>query len=192
MRITKERWQEAQTAERDQHKSDLQAGRDHYQKVYEYYFEYLQVATNLQGKSIMEIGPGDFPAIMYCHNYMLSYIIEPMPSAHLHTLLPSFKSVILIKKAFEEIKPYYEVDEIWLLNVMQHIIDPELFINRCKAMAKVIRFFEPINEPITVYHPHTYTKEDFERWFGEVKIYNGDMPDFHTATCAYGIYKTNA
>jgi hypothetical protein len=93
----------------------------------------------------------------------------------------------IIDKPVEEIE-IPKCDEIWLLNVMQHVIDPDLFIAKCKEAAKLIRFFEPIDWPIEIYHPHTFTFEWYQKHFKDAKLYNGNLPNFHEAKCAYGIW----
>lgn len=186
--ITIERWIEAQKAERSLHEMTYENGVDHYRKVYDVYFEFLKIENDQQGRSIVEIGSGDFPALMFRKNAEAG-IIEPMPSDTLKRICEEMEISLLVT-AFEHCISF-KADEIWLLNVMQHIIDPELFIEKCKETAEVIRFFEPINEGICLYHPHSYSQEDFNRWFGESELYTGGREYFHTATCAYGIWRKN-
>lgn len=199
--ISLERWKEAQAAERSIHDRDTQNNPEHYAWIYEQYFRYVGLGKNLEGLHIVEIGPADNPALAICSNYEKSIVVEPMPSAKLEEFLKSRGSLILlINSPLEHIDdlsidnmrfdmPYTK--EVWLFNVMQHIIDPDVFVQKCKLLADRIRFFEPINYPTDVHHPHTYTIEDFNNWFGiEVtKFYQGgSLPYFHTADCAYGVW----
>jgi len=84
-----------------------------------------------------------------------------------------------------------KVDEIWLLNLMQHVKDPDLLIEKAKKNSRVIRFFEPINLPTDNQHPFSFSENDYKEYFGDcVKIYNSiGEKNFHTATCAYGVYE---
>jgi len=144
------------------------------------------------GKSILEIGPADFPALGYCENAR-GTIIEPMESEHLKTICDAL-NILILTTPLEEISQAaldeIGANEVWLMNVIQHVIDPELFIAQCKAAAPVIRFFEPIDCGTCEYHPHAFTIDDFIRWFGAAERYiGGTDEDFHTADCAYGTWR---
>lgn len=191
-KITIERWQEAQKAERVCHNNFLErAGEDevraHYKGTYDRYFHRLGLNYNQKKKSIIEIGCADYPALEHCEVFE-GILIEPMPSKILKDLVKQRENLELISRPVEEIT-LPKCDEIWLLNVMQHVIDPDLFIEKCKEAAEVIRFFEPIDWPIEIYHPHTFDFEYFKGHFPEAKRYNGDEKGFHTAHCAYGIWE---
>ena len=185
--ITKERWYEAQIAERACHTFNRQEGYDHYRASYQKVFAYLGMQTDQQGKSIIEIGPADFPALAYCSNYK-GTIVEPMVSGHLNASCNDLR-ISLIARPFEEVNVPIKEDEAWLFNVMQHVIDPDLFIAKCKSAAKTIRFFEPVDYPTCAYHPHTFTQQDFERWFPKsVKRYTDRLEGFFDSDCVYGTW----
>lgn len=184
MKITKDRWQEAQIAERKQHTFSYKEGFFYYKNSYDNYFDFLGINYDQSGKTIIEIGCADFPALEHC-TFKKGYVVEPMPSEILEKIA-KYKNLTIINKPVEEIV-LPKSDEVWLFNVMQHIIDPDLFILNCKNSANVIRFFEPINYGTCVYHPHDYTLEDFIGWFGScVKKYEDKIMLFHEADCAYG------
>lgn len=189
--ITMERWRAAQLAERDQHTMNYAEGYMHYMESYQHYFRYLGMDFSQGGKSIIEVGPADFPALAYCSDYA-GTIIEPMPSPMLEEFC-EVNGVLLLPYPLEGLTEIVPIsDEIWLFNVMQHIIDPEIFIEKCKIAAAVVRFFEPIDEKECIYHPHAYDEYDFREFFpGAVKIYRDKVPGFHQATCAYGCFVNN-
>lgn len=193
--ISMKRWHVAQAAEREQHKMGHAEGILHYGKAYQHYFRFVGLGHNLHGLNVIEIGPADFPALQTCENFN-GVIIEPMASEHLEQICRE-KGITLIKMPFESVEFAEKKDngirEIWLFNVMQHVIDPGAFIEKCKAVADRIRYFEPINQPITAYHPHTYTLKDYIDYFGDcdnvVNLYAGkSVPGFHEADCAYGCW----
>lgn len=186
--ITLERWREAQEAERSLHNADKNNNHNHYKNTYENYFRLLELGFNLHGLSVTEIGPADYPALRYCENYTHSVIIEPMPSKELEVFCDG--KISLITEPLELINTLPATTEVWLFNVMQHIIDPDIFISKCKEIGKRIRFFEPINYPTSVHHPHQFTVDDFRKWFGDcTKLYKGGaLPGFHESDCAYGVF----
>lgn len=187
------RWGIAQAAEREQHTLGYIEGALHYGKAYKHYFHFVGLGNDLHGLNVIEIGPADFPALQHCSNFN-GVIIEPMPSEHLAQICKE-KGITLVDMPFEDVdETRFQgapgVVEVWLFNVMQHVIDPAAFIAKVKLVADRVRFFEPINEPITAYHPHTYTLEDFQNWFGgSVNLYaGGSVEGFHEADCAYGCW----
>jgi len=190
MKITSDRWNEAQQAERDCHdrlidKIGESATHSHYQQTYQHYFDYLGIEPDQHGKTIVEIGCADYPALEWCNN-VNGILIEPLPSDRLNQFVDSRADITLIKAKVEDIE-LPECDEVWLLNVMQHVQDPDLFIEKCKR-AKVVRFFEPIDCGICVHHPHTFTQEWYEKRFGDcVKRYLPVL-NFHGANCVYGVW----
>lgn len=196
MRISNERWNEAQIAERRFHRDSKEVAIEKYKDSYRQYFEWLGMENELKEKSIIEIGCADVPALYFCSNIsndaIKHIIIEPMPSGVLEEIMSDAREQIrLIKTPVEDIDEQLQADEVWLFNVLQHVIDIEAFIEKIKSWAKVIRFFEPVDQPISDCHPHAPTQADFKRWFGDVaKLYEGNpnAVNFHAANAMYGTY----
>ena len=183
MEVTHSRWLEAQQHERKFHNEDFETGRRHYAESYRQYFEYLGITEPVG--IVCEIGPADFPALGYINHAKGSFIIEPMPSEHLKRF-----GIPVVTDMAEDAE--YQVDEVWLFNVLQHVIDPYKIVERAKAQANVIRFFEPINYGIDDCHPWNLTMEMFKGWFGDcVFHYPGgqQVTNFHTHECAYGVWR---
>lgn len=183
--ITKEIWQAAQHAERRFHNQDFENGFKHYADSYRQYFEHLDIPTDINGRNIVEIGPADFPALAYVTNRGKDcLIIEPMPSDYLKRF-----GIPISTDLAEDAD--YKADEVWLFNVLQHVIDPHKIVERAKKQADVVRFFEPINYGIDECHPWNLTMDMFKDWFGDVaKYYPKGQPvkNFHTWECAYGVW----
>jgi hypothetical protein len=185
--ITQERWQQAQIAEAGYH-ANAQATAEHYKRSYECYFKYLGMSFDQQGRTIIEVGPAEFPALSYCYK-VKGIVIEPLETEGLRSVV-LLRGFTWLREPLEHIAILPKADEVWLLNVTQHIIDPELFVSKCKQIAPVIRFFEPIDFGISDCHPHTYSIDDFVRWFGRAERYKGGSEEgFHTADCAYGTWR---
>lgn len=185
--ISKERWFLAQQSERRCHALDFKEGFAHYREAYQNIFRYLGMETDQHSKIILEIGPADFPALAYCSNYQ-GIIIEPMMSDHLVQFCGLNEIELITTPAEETNLP--DVDEVWLFNLLQHVIDPDLLIAKCKAASDVVRFFEPVDYPTCVYHPHTFSQDDFARWFdGCVQRYTDRLARFFDNDCCYGTWE---
>jgi len=191
MKITKKQWETAQRREKEWHKRARGNQEAAHREACKQYFEYVGLGQNIQGKNIIEVGPGDYPALMYCENIGKSIIIEPLPSEKLKENIKNLP-IELIEKSAENVK-FPTVDEVWLFNVLQHVIDPVKIIENAKQSAKVIRFFEPINYGLDSMHLHNFDMNYFMDHFGKcVKRYppNLGAKNFHSHECAYGVYKT--
>lgn len=192
--IENENWLKAQEAERRYHTAPFEIGLKMYYQSYSQYFAHLGMSFDCAGKSIIEIGPADYPALTYCRNYSRGYIIEPMPSSILKELIAGtgLQHFALPSEQISWDESFGRVDEVWLFNVLQHVKDPDIIINQCKEHAARICFFEPINCGTNVAHLWSFDLEYFQKHFGDcVKHYPGNpnAVNFHTHECAYGIWE---
>jgi hypothetical protein len=182
--VSNECWLKAQHEERKYHTLNLVDGYKHYGDSYSKYFHFLCIDPLTDHGCVAEIGPADFPALAYMKDVGYSYIVEPMPSDILKTF-----GISIIKKKAEDLD-FTKCEEVWLLNVLQHVQDPGKIVENAKK-AKVVRFFEPINYGTDVCHLHNLTLDMFKEWFGDcVKYYhkNDKAVNFHQWECAYGVW----
>lgn len=188
-KISDERWQQAQNGELACHVHEsVEQSYKNYESAYKYYFKYLSINPDLEGKSVIEVGPARVAALLFCKNYSKSYIVEPIAYDGVAELY-SGKTIEFVRQPFENCE-IPKCDEVWLLNVLQHVKDPDAFVNTAKKLADTIRFFEPINTEINNEHPFSFSLDDYKFYFGDcVKHYRHSGEPFHTADCAYGIYR---
>lgn len=194
MKIDRKRWEQAQISEISHHRfSNIDIEK--YKNYYETLFNFLGKEESRD--SVVEVGPAFHPAL--CYNEVKNKIVvEPMFDSFPDTVKNYYyqNRIAVIRKQFEEIE---EKDiemlasnsrEVWLFNVLQHVQDPDLIVNKCKEYFTVIKFFEPINTPIDTCHPHTFDLEWFKQHFGDcTNLYTGTNKEFHKAHCAYGKYR---
>jgi hypothetical protein len=187
--ITKERWNQAQVGEKKFHEQEpMEQSYKHYENTFNYYFKYLGIDKDLQGKTVIEIGPARCAGLLYCENFGESYIMEPTVYEGVQEYYDS-KGINIIRELYEDCDSP-DVDEIWMFNLMQHVQDPDALISKAKKHAKVIRFFEPIDLGTNLEHPFTFSEADYRDYFGDcVKRYESiGEPGFHGANCVYGTY----
>lgn len=186
-----QRWQIAQQEERKHHSGTLAEGVHAYKHTYDQYLKYTGSSFDQAGKKIIEIGCADVPGIYYCSGYQEGIVIEPMPSEILKELVAN-KPIIIIPRPAEHIT-FPKCDEVWLFNVLQHVIDPDVIIEKSKEAANIVRFFEPINDHIDVCHLHSFTLDYFKKHFGEstkhYEDHKGRVQGFHEHECAYGAWE---
>ena len=96
----------------------------------------------------------------------------------------------LISEPAEEVD-FPKVHEVWLFNVLQHVLDPDIIIAKAKKAARIIRFFEPINLPTDKMHHWSFSMQWFEKRFGDCVRHYGKHPyekHFHQWENCYGIW----
>lgn len=188
--ISKERWEQAQKGEKAFHEMEpVEMSLIHYETAYKHYFNYLAINQDLKGKSVIEIGPGRIAGLLFCENPGKGYILEPTIYSGIDHLYAN-KNLEIVRELAED-WDFPKVDEVWLLNLMQHVKDPDLLIKKCKTAAQTIRFFEPVDLPTDNEHPFSFSIDDFRAYFGDcVKEYaaNQGIKGFHGAKCAYGVW----
>ena len=192
-KVSKEQWLAGQEIERAHHDEiNKENGYQHYKESYEQYFKHVEIDKDVGEKIIAEIGPADYPALLYCKNQGVSVIVEPMPSKTLEDICK--ENGFILEKELAEDAELPICDEIWLFNVLQHVMDPDKIIDRCKEASDIIRFFEPINAGTGPEHHHEFDLDYFRKHFGDcVKHYpkNNEAINFHRWECAYGVWKRN-
>lgn len=192
--ISDERWAQTQPGEKAGHIIDpIEISYEKYKIAYSYYFEYLNIDNlNLKQKSVIEIGCARISSLFFCNNYSTSYVIEPTyyPEANQYY---EGKNIVKIHDQAEKCN-FPKADEVWLFNVLDHVQNPDLIVNKAKQNSKIIRFFEPIDCGTNLEHPFSFTLNDYKKYFGDcVKLYSCPNKEhhskmFHGSDCAYGVY----
>ena len=207
--INESRWKQAQQSEIG-YQVHHESGRDpfeHYKTVYtEKYFKYLDIDATKTHESILEIGPATVAGCEFV-DAKKKTIIEPLfteemleshPNLVQHKNRIESNGVEIAATPAENFDDYDSYEEVWLMNVLQHVMSPSKILEKCRG-AKKVRFFEPINLPTDSAHPHTLTADLFiDSLFknstgdGWHKVYEGGSTQgFHGATCYYGVWEKN-
>lgn len=178
-----DKWLRAQREEYQCHEN-----KDFYISYYENCAELLDYNLDLNGKSIIEIGPARVPFLSICRNWGKAYVIEPLSFSDTKEFY-SQKGIQEINQSAEQ-TDFPEVDEIIIFNVLQHVMDPVFIINKSKVAAKSIYFIEPINTGVDNMHLWSFDLNFFKQHFSNTLVYKGGTrKGFHGVDCAYGVWK---
>jgi hypothetical protein len=193
-KITIDRWEEAQTEELKEHiisSYDI----NFYNNMYKNIFNYLNIFdfVSFKDKTIVEVGPAFYPALLEIETKK-SIVVEPLFDKFDETIKLKWKNknIVCYSTLLEQVtSEHIECDEIWIFNVMQHIMEPDLFLQKSIDCSKIIRIFEPINWPTNTAHPHSYSFEYFTNKFKNFEhnlstYKGGEIPSFHMADCIHG------
>lgn len=112
----------------------------------------------VDGRDVLDIGGGPCPIVA---DQSLSLgtrvVVDPMDVDE--TIDPTPPNVVRIKKYAETLSLSVKFDEVWVYNVLQHVTSPSLVVETVQRhAAHTVRWFEWINTPLSVVHPHSIDK----------------------------------
>lgn len=140
----------------------------------ETYIEYMFHPENsnwLNGKNILDIGGGPISILLKRVNRSgLSMVIDPIELKDVSWLRYAKHGIFFKKTTAEIFLPLIvdkHFDEIWIYNVLAHVMDPELILKEAKRVGKCLRIFEVLNTGTDYMHPWSFTREFFDGILGE-------------------------
>ncbi len=122
---------------------------------------------NLLDRSVVDIGGGPASILLKCINKGRAVVADP--STFPDWVLARYEACGIEYWRMEGESPSlagYTFDEAWIYNVLQHVTDPALVIERAQGVAGLIRIFEWIDIPAYDGHPHQLTRESLDEWLG--------------------------
>jgi hypothetical protein len=162
--ITRERWQAAQTAERSYWYTDAvdaHAARRNEERERSRWIARLLDITPLcvRGRSVIDIGGGPQPIVAWPELALSRRVlVDPLPLDAADMARIAHVERCAVAAESWEGNP---VDEVWGYNVLQHVMDPAAVLTTAMRHADVVRWFEWIDQPASVVHPHVVTESTF-------------------------------
>lgn len=159
---TKQEWSEDQVWERKSwgDNLDLNCGEANKQIHYANLMK-INIPYDAKNKSIIDFGCGPVSMLLRVENCKNAVGIEPIDYGENVNKRYQEKKIKILQLPIEE----YEQDsnflynEAWMYNVLQHVIDPVVCLQKINKAAKTIRIFEWIDMPSSPGHPHVITKQ---------------------------------
>lgn len=136
---------------------------------------------NLKGKSVLDIGGGPISLLLKAANFGRAVVVDPCEFPD--WILERYKAhgIEFINKPAEEVD-LHGFDEVWIYNVLQHVIDPDEVLKRAKKAGKVVRIFEWVNTAVSEGHINNLTKTWLDKYFnGKLHTLNGESGCYGTA-----------
>ena len=167
-KITLERWQEAQDAEQKTWNKDTWTeDRDWYDyyrnQAIERYGSILGVSNNdLQHKSILDIGGGCTSMLPYFTNFSYALIVDPLGIDESVMSLYVENNISVQRSRAEDFLDNYSgvlFDEVWIYNVLQHVLEPEKILRKLYKVTRKLRIGEPLEVPTDTHHPYRLTRD---------------------------------
>lgn len=112
---------------------------------------------DMAGASIIDIGGGPVSLLLKCVNFT-GVVFDPS-SSYPRWVYDRYKSVGIdyIVEVGENLTAS-GFDEAWIIDSLQHTVNPELVLRNAKKAAKIVRIFEWINTVSSQISPHIITE----------------------------------
>lgn len=128
---------------------------------------------DLGGRRVLDIGGGPVSMLLKTVNSPLRAVIDPCPYPRWVGQRYDAAGIEYMPLRGEDLALREAFDEVWIYNVLQHVDDPGLVIERAWAAldstsdeTSVIRMFEWIGVPAHEGHPHELTEAALNGWLG--------------------------
>lgn len=138
---------------------------------------------DLQGKSILDVGGGPWSILLRSYNYSRAVVADPL--AVPPSVLRRYKNygIDFQSTPGEKLDTNDHFDEVWIYNVLQHVIDPAEIIKRIQNLATRVRIFEWVYIPTDTCHPHLLTPEGLSNWFSGSRIERVSIKQLNEQQC---------
>lgn len=121
---------------------------------------------DLGGKSVLDIGGGPTSMLLKAINGGHLRVVDPCPYPPWVLARYEAAGIDYIAEGAERHLSVVGYDEVWIYNVLQHVVDPQECIETAKAHGKLLRIFEWVDAETNVGHPHSLSREKLDEWIG--------------------------
>lgn len=133
----------------------------------------------MRNKTVLDIGGGPVSMTLRCLNAGQLVVADPLewPPSVLHRYRNY--GIKFVRISGEDLPDSGLFDEVWMYNVLQHVVDPmKVLANAMKHVAinGVFRIFEWINIPADTCHPHVLTPEMLLNGLAGMKVVRVRIP----------------
>ena len=127
---------------------------------------YRYPAYNTENKKIVDLGGGPISMLLKCTNLREgSTVVDPCDYPKWVEERYNHCGITYLKETAENFTGT-GFDEVWIYNVLQHVINPKQIIDNARMAAPKIRIFEWIETEPTLGHPHKLHADELNDWIG--------------------------
>jgi hypothetical protein len=121
---------------------------------------------NLGGRSVLDIGGGGTSLLLKCRN-VRGTLADPLPFPDWIVERYAIAGIEYRRLKGEDVSGF-DVDEVWVYNVLEHTENPEKIVANALESGKLVRFFDWIDTEISPGHSHIQTEALLNKWLGGV------------------------
>ena len=131
---------------------------------------------DLKDKSVLDIGGGPVSLLLKCVNRGSTKVADPAKYPDWVAARYEAAGIRYTYEKGEDLNVDYGYKEVWIYNVLQHVIDPEVIIQYAYRAWKIIRIFEWLEIGVAPGHPHNLLEDQMNEWLGGQGKVNADVP----------------
>jgi hypothetical protein len=139
---------------------------------------YRYPVIDMAGRSVVDVGAGPVSLLLKAVNLgPFSAVVEPCGYPDWVWQRYDAHKLVILRIPGERLDIAWDgrvFDEAWIMNVLQHVYDPEQVVMAARAVARQVRVFEWVNVPPYPGHPNMLDAADLDRWLegkGRVRMW---------------------
>lgn len=121
---------------------------------------------DITGRSVLDLGGGPVSMLLKTRNGGKLTVVDPCPYPQWVGARYAAAGVAFVRQEAERFLDDFHYDEVWIYNVLQHVVSPESCIATAKAHGTLLRIFEWVGTETNVGHPHSLSKAELDAWIG--------------------------
>jgi len=147
---------------------------------------------DIGGRSVLDVGGGPASLLLKCVN--LGYCVVCDPGRFPAWVNARYRECGIEHwtTGGEGLSTGHDFDEAWIYNVLQHVDDPALVLERVRDSARTLRIFEWVDIEPYPGHPHKLTQELLEKWIGGPGFTANINENGAVGRAFYGVYDLRA
>lgn len=144
---------------------------------------------DMAGQSVADIGGGPCSLLLKCVS-VRGTVIDPCRFSQWTCDRYAAAGIRLLQQQGEDFgETAIFCDETWIYNTLQHTIDPGKIAGIARRIGKIVRVFEWIDTVTNEGHPHAFTAEQLDAWFGGRGKVEHVNDRGCVGACWYGVFK---
>lgn len=143
---------------------------------------------DLAGRSVLDLGGGPTSMLLKTRNGRDLTVVDPCVYPDWVAARYEQAGIDYAVEPAETYNDGFGYDEVWIYNVLQHVVDPEACIATARAHAPLLRIFEWLDTSVCDGHPHTLTAAELNRWIGGTGTVEQINENGCVGSCYYGAF----
>ena len=131
---------------------------------------------DLGGRSVLDIGGGPTSLLLKCVNRGSTKVADPAKYPDWVADRYEAAGIKYTHEQGEALNVEYGYEEVWIYNVLQHVLDPAVIIHNARQAGKIVRVFEWLEIGVAPGHPHNLLEDQMNEWLGGRGKVNADVP----------------
>lgn len=143
---------------------------------------------DLHGARVLDIGGGPVSMLLKAVNFT-GVVVDPCPYPEWIRARYEAAGIIYFRIEGEYFAHPKRFQEVWIYNVLQHVIDPAAVIETARRHADVLRLFEWVDAETNAAHPHMLTADNLTEWIGKRGTVAHVNENGAVGTAYFGVFK---